>query len=430
MIRSQFRKLLAYLGSPQMARTLGEALLKLFGYRRNTQVQAFTQANRVLVIRLDEIGDVVMTTPLLRELRRMLPAAWITLVVKPALCDLMALCPYVNEVLTYDGSASGRFLQLRRHGRALQLARRNLWRRRFDLAIVPRWGVDYYHASFVAYFSGASRRIAYSENVSAEKKQLNDGFDRLFTAVLNDNAPRHEVERNLDVLRFLGSEIHNHQLELWLNEEDEAFAERFLACNALRPDRLLVAFAPGAGALKRAWPLKHFIDLGQWLRMEYHARILVVGAAAEKYLGDQLQRHLGDAVLNAAGGTTLRQAAALLKRCALYVGNDTGPMHLAAAMSVPVIEISCHPQDGLPSHPNSPHIFGPWAVSHRVLQPAAALTPCSDHCRATEAHCILGVTVDRAQAACNEMLCQEWDVAMQKPRIRDRIVNQSPTNLG
>jgi lipopolysaccharide heptosyltransferase II len=98
-----------------------------------------------------------------------------------------------------------------------------------------------------------------------------------------------------------------------------------------------------------------------------------------------------------AGKTTLRQTAAVLKYCKLFIGNDTGPMHLASAVGVPVIEISAHPRDGSLSHHNSPYRFGPWGIPAIGLQPKTARPPCQGACTAQEAHCIRNVSVDQVK---------------------------------
>lgn len=385
------------LATPRVARLLGEPLFWLMARRKTEGGLDLSRVRRVLVVRLDEIGDAVMTTPFLRALRRNLPDAWITLVVKPAVYNLVELCPYVNEVLIYDWKTAESLRELRRHGRALRLARQHLWHRRFDLAILPRWDADGYHGSFVTYFSGAPWRVGFSENVIEHKRRLNRDFDGLFTHVLEDHTLKHEVERNLDVLRFLGGSVQDDRLELWLGPEDEVSAEQCLQSHHVRPGDLVIAFGPGAGSPRRMWPLAHFLELGEWLSKEDRRRILVIGGKGEEPLGQALRRHLGETVINVVGQTTLRQAGALLKRCQLFVGNDAGPMHLAAAAGVPVVEISCHPQDGDPLHYNSPRRFGPWGVPHRILQPETALEPCFKACLAGQAHCIASVGVGQVK---------------------------------
>lgn len=398
------RFILSWLTSLRAALLLGEPLFWLWGLRRRRQGLDLTQVKRVLVVRLDEIGDVVMTTPLLRELRRNLPNAWITLIVKPQVFNLVELCPYVNELLTYDWNTRGRFWQLRRHGRALALSWKRLWRRRFDLAIVPRWDADLYHASFIAYFSGAPWRVGYSENVIAHKKQANSGLDQLLTHVLQDSELKHEVVRNLDVIRFLGGTVQEDRLELWIEKEDEAFAEIVFKDYGVQPGELVVAFGPSGGnSPLKQWPISRYIDFGGWLYEEYNARHLIIGDRREEALGLEFEHKLGSPVINMVGKTTLRQMAALLKRCDLYVGNDAGPMHVATAIGIPLVAIfgsSC------------PHRFGPWRDNHIIVWPRLPCSPCfqEEHpdrcvsCIFDQPHCMLGITVEQVKQAVAEQL--------------------------
>ena len=364
------------------------------------------QVNRMLVVRLDDIGDMVLTTPLLRELRRNLPEAKITLLVKPLVHNLVELCPYVDEVLIFDETESGIGGPLRRHWRAWHLAHAELWPRRFDLAILPRWDADRYHGSFVTYLSAARWRVGYSVKIDKRKRQFNRGFDNLFTHVVLDVTPKHEVERGLDLIRFLGGTVREESLELWLSAEDELRANQLLASHGVDARDLLIAFGPGTDDPKRQWPIANFVALGDWLKREYRARLVVIGGNQDKPLGQVLQTSLGNQLINATGQLTLRQTTALLARCDLFLGNDSGPMHLAAAVGVPVVEISAHPVAGPPLHPRSPVRFGPWGVPCRVLQPSKAIAPCSDACTATRPHCILSVTVDPVKAASSLLLSQ------------------------
>ena len=412
------RKFLAYAKSTVRSLVLSPALVRLIAgaFFRVTRVRAKGQAHdlpggeRVLVVRLDEIGDVTLTAPLLRELRRLLPNAWISLVVKPAVRNLVERCPYVDEVLVYDWSVSRSLGPIQRHWRAVRLAYSYLWRRRFTLALVPRWDTDHYHAPFVAYLSGAQRRVGYSEHVTELKRRRDRGFDRLFSDVLDDNQLKHEVEHNLDLVRFLGGTVQTDRLELWTDDADERFAGHVLSTHDVRVDDIVIAFAPGAGAPKRMWPLARFAEIGDWLKQLGHVRILVVGGPEEQHLGQELRRQLGDIVIDMVGRATLRQTGALLKHCALYVGSDSGSMHLAAAAGLAVVEISCHPHDGSPWHLNSPHRFGPWGVPYVILQPVSATPPCTDACAMTQAHCILDIQVERVKEAIEALVALEPEI--------------------
>jgi heptosyltransferase-2 len=382
----------------------GEPFFWLLGLRRNQQDIDLQQVRRVLIMRLDEVGDVVMSAPFLRELRRNLPDAWITLIVKPALYNLIQLCPYVNEVLTYDWGTKGYFSALQRHWRALKLSQQHLWRRSFDLAIIPRWDTDYYYATFLSYFSGAPWRVGYSEKVIDRKRRLNKGFDCLLTHVLYDDTLKHEVEHDLQVIRFLGGTIREDRLELWLSPEDEAFAEKILREHGVQSTALVVGFGPSGGnSLLKQWPVGNFVELGRWIQTKFRSYILIVGGPGEEELGSEMEHELGPSAINMVGKVTLRETAALLKQCQLFVGNDAGPMHLAAGIEIPVIALfgsSCH------------HRFGPWGNAQTVLWQELPCSPCSHlshldrcvRCIFDAPHCILSITVEQVKQAVSEHL--------------------------
>lgn len=403
-LKSVFWKFIGYLTSPPTALFSGELFFKLIGLRKGYKKSILSDFNTILVVRLDEIGDVVLTTPFLRELRRSTPSAWITLIVKPTVYNLAELCPHVNEVIVYDWNTQGRLSQLKSHWRALKLSRKYLWHRRFELAIVPRFDVDYYNATFIAYFSGALLRVGYSERVNSQKKILNKGLDHLLTHVLNYAALKHEVEHNLDVIPFLGGSAEKNNLELWLSSEDEEFAGNILKLKGIDSVTCVVAFGMGASAPKRMWPIAKFVEVARWLIKQYHARIIVVGGYGEESLGKELRNQLNDSIVDVIGKTTLRQTSALLKHCHLYVGNDSGPMHLAAAAGVPIIEISSFSRNASPQDSNSPARFRPWGVPHIILQPKTSLPPCVGGCTASKAHCINAVSVTDVQNAIARML--------------------------
>ncbi|MCL5287186.1 MAG: glycosyltransferase family 9 protein [Acidobacteria bacterium] len=369
--RSLVRQALAGAVSPHSARAAGAPLYRLAGRAEKEKEIDVSRMRRVLVLRLDEIGDMVLMSAFLRELRRNLSAdARVTLVVKPATFNLVEQCPYVNEVLTFDWAVRGRLASVRLHGRALRFAKQHLWKQRFDLAILPRWDADYYHASFLTYFSGAALRLAYSEKVNERKEHLNANYDRLFTHLIYHAAEIHEVEHNLEVLRFLGGTVQSERLEVWVTEEDHEFAEATLRKPELREADPLIAYGPSGGnSVLKQWPAQHFIALGRELRTEWNARFVILGGPGEAALGKEITEGIGrEVACNLAGRTTLRQMAALLRRCRLFVGNDAGPMHIAAAAGTRVVALfgsSCT------------HRFRPWGDGHVVVTRELDCRPCA-----------------------------------------------------
>ena len=347
------------------ARLVGEPFFFLMGMRKGRAFE-LNDIRRVLVVKLDELGDSVMLTPFVRELRAGLPQAWITLVVKPQLKELWDTCPYVNEVIAFDRQVG--LPNLHSHLSALSFAKNKLWKKRFDLAIVPRWDADLYNASFLAYFSGAAQRLGFSEKVIEHKSQLNKGFDRLFSKVSCDAELKHDSVRNLALLSGLGLKAGNSKTELWVDQNDQMAADELLASKGIVPDDLLVCMYPSGGSsVLKQWPVENFIELGRWIHKTYGAKILVAGGPGDDKVCRELVEGVGAGAVSLYGGLRLRSAAAVFKRCGVFIGNDTGPTHMAAAMSIPVIAIfgsSC------------PHRFSPVGDNCTILWKACECSPC------------------------------------------------------
>lgn len=359
---------------------------------------------RVLVIRLDEIGDAVMNVPLLRALRAHYPAAHITAVVRPEAYSLLETCPYIDALHAIGDTTSGALRVPARYLNMLSFARRQFSAEHFDLAVVPRWEVDRYFAVCLAYLSGARWRVGYSETVSDEKRLKNRGWDRLLTHPVRGGQGVHEVQRALGIAEVLGADTTDDRLEIWPTPEDEQHVEDLLQEAGLDEHNPLVALMPGAALGRRRWPLERFSAVGRELAQHDGVRLVALGGPGDRALGAALKASSGGWLLNATGRLGLRQTAALLGRCRLYIGNDTGPMHIAAAMGTPVVEISCHPRSGDPEHHNAPQRFGPWGVPARIVQPETPRPPCEAGCAYDDPHCILEVTTDEVLCAARHLL--------------------------
>ncbi len=273
---------------------------------------------------------------------------------------------------------------------------------KFDIALAPRWDMDTNYSTYVAYFSFSKKRVGYAENVNGRKQLVNKGFDLMLTDVIHDEKPRHEVERNLEFIRFLGGNPSSDVAELWVSPEDDLFADHMIADFSTK---MLIAFCPGAGKENRQWPPDRFIELGKWLKNAYDSSLIIIGGTKDQTIGKYIQDaiDLGPRMIDLTGKTTLRQTAALLKRCHLYVGNDTGAMHIAAAMGVPVVEISCFPVDGPNWHWNSPYRFGPWQMPHKILQPKKCFSDIPDEFTEKHLNHIREISVRQVRDAIQEL---------------------------
>lgn len=397
-------------------RLMSRRILRLTGLKAQTAevrslAHAVQDSRTILLVALAEIGDMVLLSPFLRELRRLVPDANITLVTLPAGASLFSVCEDVDRVLIYDAATPRLLKPFVLPGLALEFAQWHLQSCQWDLALVPRWDTDHHLATALAFFSGARRRVGYSETVNTRKRSRNAGFDRLLTDVLPGDGTAHEVERHMAFLRALGGDPSSDVLQLWLSDSDRKTATELLPPRHGSVRGPMVAFGIGAAHPKRRWPRSRFAQVGRALQNKWGAHIVIVGGENDREAQRGLLSHLGPAASGVAGLLTLRQTAAVLEQCQLFVGNDSGPLHLAVASGLSVVEISCHPAGGKSSHSNAPERFGPWRVPTVVLRPSSTTASCSDGCTADHAHCILGVSSESVVVACEALLSRAAAVA-------------------
>lgn len=385
--------------------------------RRDFTEFGYLKASKILVVQPDLIGDFLLFSPFLRELRRRYSTAWITLVVEPQVFNLAEHCPYVDEILFYDCKKWSRYWRWQYFAVAAKLAAQHLWSRKFDLALFPHWEIDHYYGTMVAYLSGATYRVGYSEFTTHEKSIVNHGYDLLLSSALSGNGVQHEVEQNLGLLRALGIEPIRDNLEIWLSERDRQYSEKFLLSRK-KPQKPLIAICIGGSHPRKQWPIDRYLEVCKFIIEKFDAELIVVGDKRDAAIATCLDQELSGALLNACGKTSLRQTAALLSHCRMYVGNDTAPMHMAAAFRVPVVAVSCHPVNGSSERAYAPARFGPWQVPNIVVQPEKAALSClvpdlgvkdeliCDYCIASGAHCILGVSTSAVIEAVNTLFAK------------------------
>jgi heptosyltransferase-2 len=318
-----------------------ELLFRLAG-KRTGDARETNFPRSILLIELTDIGDMALASAFWRELRARFPDAEITLLVQPSVLNLVENCPYVNDTLTFHYRTLPRWKTARAGSlrwwlMALQLAARELWPRNIDLAVSPRWDSDGVFAvsGILAFVSGAQRRVGF---ITSEVDQRTNRVSRAIGRLINEGAERpavkHEVEFRFDVLRALGREPEETHLETWTDSADDVAAERLCGGSA---NGLLVAFAPGAAWDFRRWPAAKFAELGHWLQTERDARIVLIGGPPDRGLCGQIRDRLDSTrTIDGTGLLTLRETAAVLKRCGLFVGNDSGPLHIASAAGIPL----------------------------------------------------------------------------------------------
>lgn len=344
-----------------------------------------------------------MTTPLFRALKTAYPRSRCTVVVQRSYRSLLATNPHIDEILTLPNIRPAWLpTRCKRLLAACLFYWQHLRKRQFDFAISPRWDVDEHLATFLCVLTRATTRIGYSETATPAKQRVNQGFDRAFNLCLPPGPVQHEVLRNLAVAEALAANAPDRRPEIFVTEQDRDRAAWLL--RSVPPSARLVAIGIGAQSPGRRWPLARYAETIAHLRRSHGIWPVLVCSGAE--LGDALKiAGFLPCPRTIVSGEKLRTVCAVLERCELFIGNDSGVAHLAAAMGCKTIVISRHPRNGDPNHFNSPVRFAPWGSSKVcVLQPAAGLAGCEKACRSPGAHCITQVSADEVAAAARQML--------------------------
>ncbi|MEO8259743.1 MAG: glycosyltransferase family 9 protein [Acidobacteriota bacterium] len=366
-------------------------LAVLVSGRRGRRV-SLDEIGSILIVRNDGLGDNILTAPLLRAIRDRFSAAKIGLLTTPLASGLYGCCPYVDAVYVQDRPLHGQ--PLLRLADVWMMAGRLFRDARFDLAILPRWDQDADGGVLMAVMSGAPERVGYSTCVNPDEHPRNRGLDRYLTWRLVDGSVKHEVLRTLEPARRLGDAHFDDRLELWPAAEDQEWARAFGPDHAVPAGGRIVVLGIGAAVAKRVWPHDRVIEMARRIAATAPTTFLIVGGPADGAAGDTIAAVPGLHAINLCGGPSLNQLAALLQAADVYIGNDTGMMHLAAAASLPCVVISCHPLGASPGHANSPERFHPWGVPFRYARPHPVDRACRGGCQSAAAHCILNVSVD------------------------------------
>ncbi len=327
-----------------------------------------SEINRILIRATNWVGDAVMTIPALEAVRDNFPASTLVVLARPWVIPLFANHPAVDQVLPIR-KGKGYLSDLVEIIRVARLIRRH----KFDLAILFQ---NAFEAALLACLGGIRFRIGY--NTDGRRFLLSHA------AIRNDKVLKlHQVEYYLSLLRAMGWTARSKDSRLFVVEKDMETIRSLLLSKGIGEDDFLLGLSPGAifGPAKR-WPAERFAFIGDWASERWGAKVLVLGSERERDICMVVCKSMKHAMLNLCGMTTIGEAMALIKRCRFFVTNDSGLMHIAAALNVPMVAIFGS---------TDPVTTGPRSRKARIVKHQIDCSPCLRPECPTDYRCMLDI---------------------------------------
>lgn len=345
----------------------------------------------ILIRGTNWVGDAVIAIPAMREIRRLFPQARISLLVRPWVRDLYSAAEFADEVLEYDKSGAHRgwngFFRLISGLRG----------RRFDLAILLQ---NAFEAALLAWGARIPARIGYAR----------DGRSLLLThpcRIQPEVRQVHQAYYYLGILSGMGWiqerpwEGGNYPLSIKVNtrEEDAAAAKKILRSSGIEEGDVLIGINPGAfyGPAKRWFP-DRYAAAADSLANDYNARVVIFGAPSDLPVVQEVAAAMSRPPVILAGQTTLGQLMGLLKECRLLITNDSGPMHLAAALDVPQLAVFGS---------TSEIATGPLSGNAVVIKHPVDCNPCFLRECPTDFRCMKCISVEQVVEAARKLISRQ-----------------------
>ncbi|MBN1998568.1 lipopolysaccharide heptosyltransferase II [candidate division KSB1 bacterium] len=338
---------------------------------------------KILIIRLSSIGDILLTTPVLRLLKQTFPSAELDFLIKSQFAPVLFNNPHVDHFFPFDGKAGRREL-FRIAGLLKQ--------RRYDLV------VDL-HANFRSFFwrkkAHAAQVVVFRKNRWRRFLLVKCGID-LFSTI------RPVYQRYIDTLSMYDIHDDGHGPEYFLDTQSDP--NTLLKKYDVKSGRILVCLCPGAGFFTKRWPVDNFVQVAKRLAEEKKATILVIGGERERNLGKILKQAVGPICIDMTGQTTFPQTAGLITRADLVISNDSGLMHLANSLKKKTLAIFGSTTEHFG--------FFPLPPFSRVLEVKnLKCRPCSHigrkRCPRGHFRCMMEITPDMVFQAAEQMLGDE-----------------------
>lgn len=331
---------------------------------------------RILIIKMSSLGDIIHALPTLYALRQQYPKAHIAWAVHEQFKDVIPPKPWVDEIIIIDKKRLKRLSYWKQLWKLLH-------EKHFDISLDLQ---SIAKSAIVAGLSGAKKRYAYWE--------LREGSWLVNTALVGDHKMDHVIERYLDTARALGCDVDDIVFPLPTFAEAETAVTQKLNARGAFIENPYIVMAPGARWAVKEWPISHFVDLGKRL-VAAGETVVLIGAKEDADKGRAIVDGVGsDNVVNLIGDTNLKELIEVIRHSALFISADTGPLHIANALKVPLIALfgtTC------------PDRTGPYGGDHVhvILSPTSRAT--LENPLVEDLECMAQITVDTVFDTVKEM---------------------------
>ncbi len=348
----------------------GESTATVRSYYQLSAISSFPMRN-ILVIKLRYIGDVLLAMPTVRAIKAARPDVRVTMMVNRGTEDVLSGNQDLDEIIVLDKGSLAAQLRLIV----------GLRRRRFDRVIDL---TDGDRSAFLSWISGAPVRIGFNEEHRWREK--------CYTHVVQSvPGVQHRIDRDLEALKPLGIQAGSKDPRLWLTPEEEKSADQQLDQLGVQRSQSMVILQPGARYWFKAWPPERFAELADRLISQYGCQVLIGGSDQDIDLAQQIRQMAKSNPIIMAGRTTIKQFTAIAKKSALFVGNDSGAMHIASAVGTPVVALF---------GPSNPREWGPRGGPVEVLYKELDCRICfHPTCERGEQNCMRLITIDEVMLA-------------------------------
>ena len=333
----------------------------------------------ILIVKLSAIGDVIHALPVAHALKQNYPDARITWVVEKPAYDLLTNNPDIDEIIIFDKPKFKSLSGLLSNGYTFS---KLLKSHHFDLAIDLQ---GLFKSAAISYLSGASKRLVY-----CNARELSD---KIGQRICGNHEHGHVVDRYLDVAAYLGCKMDHVEFPINITEKEAQKAEAIANHAGLQLENPYVTLCPGTNWPSKCWPTTHFANLADKL---YEDNIIpvIIGGPTDQRLAEEIIANTKIPPIDLTGKTSLKQLAYIIKKSQVFVGGDTGPMHLAVAVGMKVVAMFGS---------TDPKRNGPYGSNHKVLLVPVPCQGCWQRNCPKNIDCLAKISVDEVYNVCSSL---------------------------